>query len=43
MKLMPDCDENMVLRYVMPKKNSRHEYNWWCHRCFLSTSWILMA
>ena len=26
MKLMPDCDENMALRYVMPKK-SRDEHN----------------
>jgi len=23
MKLMPDCDENMALRYAMPKK-SKH-------------------
>jgi len=41
MKLVPDYDENMALRYIMPKKNSRDEHNQCRHRCNPSTSWIL--
>jgi len=40
MKLMPDCDENMALRYFIEKK-SRDEHNRWRHRRGPSTSWIL--
>jgi len=29
---MPDCDKNMALHYVMPKK-SRHMNIRWRHRC----------
>jgi len=37
---MFDCNENMVLRYIMPK-NSRDKHNYWRHRRDPSTSWIL--
>jgi len=32
MKLTLDCDENMALRYVTPKK-SRHMQIRWRHQC----------
>jgi len=40
MKLMPDCDENMALRYIMPKK-SRQKHNRRRHQSSPYTSWIL--
>jgi len=32
MKLMPDCDENMALRYVMSKILRHKMHNRWRHQ-----------